>query len=503
MWLNASGSNQYQWSNGPVGCDTCAQTYMVMNDSVNYLLLEGTSATTQWATNGTFSSGNSGFITNYTHNATSIWNEGTYAVGPNPNSVHPNFGTWGDHTTGTGNYMLVNGATSGNKVLWRQINSFPPGAVVTLKFWTLTFVTPATTLRIKHNGTNVGALASTPGTTGTWAQTTRTFTVPGTGTSNVAIITTSSAVAGNDFGLDDISFSYTCTSYDTLHLVAKDGAKILLDSTELFGCDSVCFALNNLLDTNAELSYLWVLSSGTYDSTHTFQHCLEDTGTYTGMVYSYSTDGCTDSLALPHIRVAPTRRLDSIQLSGGFYNANGVYILNSGAPCEYSVYFHSTGHHGDSLFVDHNDGTSWSAPPGMNSLQGLHQVSNTFWPSNDVITEICAYYYTFEGCVDSICKSVAHTPDVQVPNFITPNGDNVNDQALLQYTGVEQIQVNIHNRWGKLIFSTTDKNEFWNGTTPDGQWVADGVYFISIVATNSYAPEPFLYSGAITVMNAP
>ena len=144
IFLSASGTNTYEWSHdATLSCDTCASPYVILSDTSSYVLVKGVSQTTQLATNGNFSSGNSGFLTNYTYNPTSIWNEGTYAVGPNPNAVHPNFGSWGDHTTGSGNYMLVNGSTGGNKILWRQTINFPPGIQVTVKWWMLTFVSPA------------------------------------------------------------------------------------------------------------------------------------------------------------------------------------------------------------------------------------------------------------------------------------------------------------------------------------------------------------------------
>ncbi|REK60166.1 MAG: hypothetical protein DWQ49_06730, partial [Bacteroidetes bacterium] len=190
IFLSASGSNSYQWSHdATLSCDTCASPYIILTDTAQYVVVQGSSQVTQMATNGNFSSGNSGFLTNYTYNATSIWNEGTYAVGPNPNSVHPNFGSWGDHTTGTGNYMLVNGATGTNKILWRQTKTFPPGAQVTMRWWALSFVSPAGQLQLKLSGTNIGGAASTPTSTGTWQQTSRTFTAPASGTAILNLIT--------------------------------------------------------------------------------------------------------------------------------------------------------------------------------------------------------------------------------------------------------------------------------------------------------------------------
>ncbi|MDG1186294.1 MAG: hypothetical protein P8N04_04630, partial [Schleiferiaceae bacterium] len=237
IFLNASGADEYEWfHDASLSCDTCSAPYIILTDTSTYVVVKGTSSFSQMATNGNFSSGNTGFLTAYTYNATSIWNEGTYAVGPNPNAVHPNFSSWGDHTTGSGNYMLVNGSTGGNKILWRQIVSFPPGVQVTMRWWMLTFVTPAGSLQLKLAGTNIGNAASTPNSTGIWAQTTRTFTVPASGSATINLVTTSAALSGNDFGVDDISFQYDCESYDTVWIAPKSDAQILIDSTSLFAC---------------------------------------------------------------------------------------------------------------------------------------------------------------------------------------------------------------------------------------------------------------------------
>ena len=66
--------------------------------------------------NGDFELGNTGFFSQYIYNNTSLWDEGTYMVGPNPQTYHSHFSSCPDHTTGTGNHMIING----------QSNPIPP-----------------------------------------------------------------------------------------------------------------------------------------------------------------------------------------------------------------------------------------------------------------------------------------------------------------------------------------------------------------------------------------
>ena len=506
IFLSASGANSYNWSGEPsLSCTNCSSPYIILSETSSYAVVTGTSTVVQNAVNGNFSSGNTGFLTNYIYNPTSIWNEGTYAVGPNPNTVHPNFGTWGDHTTGSGNYMLVNGATSGTPILWRQVVNFPPGAVVTMKWWMLTFVTPPGSVQLKLFGTNVGAAASTPSSSGTWQQTSRTFTVPANnGTVTINMVTNSSALAGNDFGMDDISFTYTCTSRDTVWFQPKSEAQISIDSTSYFGCDSLCFELVNDIDTAGLLHYEWFLSDGTVDTSKTFRHCIKDTGDFTGYLITTSSEGCTDSVALPPIRVGMTRKLQGLEIFNqstlGAVNTivDSVVVLDAGLPIDITVLHGYGAGTGDSLYVEASNG-SWSDQfAGVPSL-----VSSTNWSSitlNPEAMTICAYLFTAEGCADSICQEIAFYPTLVVPNFFTPNGDNINDILEIQCPNAEILEVRIYNRWGKLVFESSDPLAAWDGLI-NGNPAADGVYFIEAQASNAFsADREIVHRGTVHLM---
>ena len=70
--------------------------------------------------------------------------------------------------------------------------------------------------------------------------------------------------------------------------------------------------------------------------------------------------------------------------------------------------------------------------------------------------------------------------DELVPNVFTPNDDLVNDswQILnkLDPTSFSQFKVEVYNRWGQLVYETTDPAFTWLGDY-NGTGLADGVYF--------------------------
>jgi gliding motility-associated-like protein len=75
---------------------------------------------------------------------------------------------------------------------------------------------------------------------------------------------------------------------------------------------------------------------------------------------------------------------------------------------------------------------------------------------------------------------VDNCPLYSLPNVFTPNGDGINDlfTPLEPYRYVKDIDINIYNRWGQLMFHTTDPNINWNGKVNNtGGDCPDGVYY--------------------------
>lgn len=62
--------------------------------------------------------------------------------------------------------------------------------------------------------------------------------------------------------------------------------------------------------------------------------------------------------------------------------------------------------------------------------------------------------------IDDGCES----GDVFIPNTFTPNGDGSNDIMYARGYKLAEIYFAIYNRWGELVFETTDKNVGWDGT---------------------------------------
>jgi gliding motility-associated-like protein len=59
---------------------------------------------------------------------------------------------------------------------------------------------------------------------------------------------------------------------------------------------------------------------------------------------------------------------------------------------------------------------------------------------------------------------VCDDPFVYIPNAFTPNGDGENDKLFVYGAMIQGILFRIYDRWGELVFETTNRNEGWDGT---------------------------------------
>lgn len=178
--------------------------------------------------NGDFSSGNTGFTSAYTWRDNSVPNnmypENTYTVHWNPNYTHGNF--WGrDHTTNTGNMLIVNGSgTTPPPEVWQTTVNVQPNTDYYFSAWAISLnsVGPYANLQFKVNGVQLGsttgplpARSNNNNPPYNWKRFYGSWNSGANTTATVTIIDLETATGGNDFGLDDISFG-TLSTFVTL-----------------------------------------------------------------------------------------------------------------------------------------------------------------------------------------------------------------------------------------------------------------------------------------------
>ena len=75
-------------------------------------------------------------------------------------------------------------------------------------------------------------------------------------------------------------------------------------------------------------------------------------------------------------------------------------------------------------------------------------------------------------------------PEIIVPNVFTPNGDKANDLFAVKGTNVTSFECSVFNRWGKLVFSSSDVTNSWDGKI-NGSVADEGTYFYIIKASGA------------------
>ncbi|MFN7911119.1 MAG: PKD domain-containing protein [Bacteroidota bacterium] len=106
------------------------------------------------------------------------------------------------------------------------------------------------------------------------------------------------------------------------------------------------------------------------------------------------------------------------------------------------------------------------------------------------------------GCKDTVNRVIEIGPDYTfyIPNAFTPNGDGVNDTFTATGIGIEKFTLRIFDRWGELIYMTSDINEGWDGKVK-GKYPEDkmDVYQWKVNVTDKRGKERQL-TGHVTLL---
>lgn len=203
-------------------------------------------------TNGNFSAGNSGFTSAYNFAANNT-TEGQYFVGTSPQAWNPSLSNCGDHTSGNGNMLLVNGSPVANVNVWSQTINVSPNTNYAFSTWIQALWPPnPAQLQFAINGRDLGSPITASLPTCTWTQFYTTWNSGANTTATISIVNKNTQIQGNDFALDDISFAPV--------FVKRDSVKIFVDSPAVrTNADTlICEGAAVQLNATGALSYAWM-----------------------------------------------------------------------------------------------------------------------------------------------------------------------------------------------------------------------------------------------------
>lgn len=242
-----------------------------------------------------------------------------------------------------------------------------------------------------------------------------------------------------------------CPDVSSVQILVKDLPKASISSTSLTGCVPLTVNFNSRENKTGKGT--WMFGDGSTNGDG-----FTGTHTYTGsgvfdVFYKYEdTDapGCTTMVKLN----VPVKVLENPKAA-------------------FSVY-------PDEIFTSDATAKITNLTPrvGDNSYQWMVQNVGTFSSINPTVTFPKAGIYRITmvasnpvtGCKSEVSGFVEVKNDINcfIPNSFTPDYDGLNDRFFPVFSpfGLDpkSYLLEIYNRWGQLIFSSTDHTEGWDGT---------------------------------------
>ena len=229
------------------------------------------------------------------------------------------------------------------------------------------------------------------------------------------------------------------------------------------GCPPHSVSFTNMSTTETATTYTWDFGDGSTSNAVSTSHMYMSPGVYP-ITLTMETGGyCVRTLEMDgpqavEILPVPVAAID--------VTPNQVDILNPVVWVEY------LGDQNVDCYYSFGDG---GGIEGCNG-QYIYNDGGTFTITQTVVNEF--------GCTNTAEGQVSVSGSVfYAPTAFTPDGDGLNDVWLPVVRGVSNYALRITNRWGELVFETTDPEEPWLGQMgTDGQhYCPNGVYLYRAV----------------------
>ncbi len=251
----------------------------------------------------------------------------------------------------------------------------------------------------------------------------------------------------------------------------------------LSGADSICIGETAQLladNTNPTFTFIydWSPDSLIVSGGNTSQVTVEPTVSQYIYVTASASNGCivTDSIFV----AVGTLPAGSVTATASEYNVPaGTTVTLSGQPSGLNSY-------------------DWSPPsavtnPNMQSTTATIEQNTLFlFTADDGVCKrsdtVLVKAYTF------ICEE----PYIFVPNAFSPNGDNENDVLYVRGQLIEGLLFRVFDRWGEMVFESTDRTIGWDGTFRGKQLDPDVYdYYLKAICVDG---EESIVKGNITLM---
>lgn len=251
---------------------------------------------------------------------------------------------------------------------------------------------------------------------------------------------------------------FGCTWSDTMSLTVNPVPTVNMGFDPAIGCEPFQVEFQNLTQPPAQ-GYIWHFGDGKSSTNENPMHTYTMPGTFTVILEAVGTGDCIATDTFPDIiKVYKTPQ-------AAFYPKPATTSI-----LQPEVSFIDLSYFTERYLWDFGDGTT------SIETSPVHVYSDTGYYTVTLITS------TQAGCADTAFAQV-HIKGfytIYIPNSFSPNHDGVNDffgpigEGWGKYKNFSML---IFDRWGELIYETTDPSKPWNGAKNNsGAVCQDGTY---------------------------
>ncbi len=304
-----------------------------------YTLTVESVSTVNLINNGDFESGNTGFTHEYNYGTPGgTFGPGWLSVGVNPPAYNGGFAPCGDHTTGSGNQLIVDGHTNTGAKVWCQNVNVTAGKTYLFRFYVQSvFPVAPCVLSASAGSFTIGTVQAAGNCD--WQEFEGCFTAT-SGSVEMCIREITGVGYGNDFAIDDIQMFEKCMDKDEVLVEIVDlKAKIQMPNPPR--CSSDIFDLNGIgSSAGPNISYEWRSEGGKIISSNGLSAKGQGAGKYfIKVLYKNGNVQCEEEA---EIEANPSQdldgsldvegiancNLDTIILKGQVINGTGNYSYN-------------------------------------------------------------------------------------------------------------------------------------------------------------------------------
>lgn len=269
------------------------------------------------------------------------------------------------------------------------------------------------------------------------------------GSGNINYLWSNGSVVATQNVSPQTTTTYSITATDNcetitleLEIAVYNSPIVTIEASDSSGCAPLCIQLS-AQTTSIINDYQWNLGDGSNSSQNSPYHCFTSPGSYDITLLVTDKNGCTASITNEKmIRVFP-------QATAAFSSSSIHEMIYK------NISFTNFSTNASNWLWDFGNGTT------SNSQHPTYSYDS---PGNFTVKLIATNEF---GCNDSTFENITIVPELTfyAPNAFTPNNDGRNDLFSPQGTGfkLDSYKLMIFDRWGNLIFETTDYQKGWNG----------------------------------------